>query len=69
MFDSIQLMKIEKFRLFSSRGQNIIGIHYQNGEKSRGVAVLQHGWGGTKESETLKPVNEALLEKGFETYI
>ena len=61
-------MKSEKLHLKNRRGQNIVGILTKPDSEIIGTAVLQHGYGSTKESASINSIQTSLLKNNFQVF-
>jgi len=59
---------MEKITLKNRKGQNIVGLLEKPMGEIKGTAVLQHGWGSRKESNTIQSVKKGFQEAGFQTF-
>lgn len=59
-------MKSERLHLKNRRGQKVVMILVKPKTKILGTAVLQHGYGSTKESVSINAIQESLLRHGFQ---
>lgn len=59
---------MQKLKLKNRRDQNIVGILTKPESEIIGTAVLQHGYGGTKENTHIVTMRDVLLKNGFQVY-
>lgn len=61
---------MQKLKLKNRRDQNIVGILTKPKQESKilGTAVLQHGYGGTKEDTDIVTIRDVFLKNGFQVF-
>lgn len=59
---------MKKLILENRKGQKIVGLLEKPEKEIKGTAVLQHGWGGTKEKPTMQAIKLGFHKVGFQTF-
>ena len=57
-----------KLKLQNRKRQNIVGLFTKPEGEIKGTCIIQHGYGGFKEQDHMKVMQDAFLESGFQTF-
>ncbi len=61
-------MYMQKIELQNRKGQKIVGVLNMPVGVVKGTAVIQHGYGGSKEEKHIQILEKVLYEHGFATF-
>lgn len=59
---------MEKLELKNRNGLKIVGVLEKPEGNPKGTCVIQHGWGGHRNKDTVQTIKQAFLEGGFQTF-
>ena len=59
---------MQKMELANRNGLKIVGVLESKNEAPRGTCIVQHGWGGHRDKDTVQAIKNAFLDAGFQTF-
>ncbi len=62
------MQTMQKFELKNRNGLRIVGVLESETNSPKGTAIIEHGWGGHRNTTTVQAVKNAFLYSGFQTF-
>ena len=59
---------MQELSLKNRKGQTIVGDLEKPAGDIRGTCIVQHGWGGNRNRETVQAIKQGFLDSGFQTF-
>jgi alpha-beta hydrolase superfamily lysophospholipase len=58
---------MKKIELCNRKGLKIVGVLESTTDTPKGTCIIQHGWGGHRNKDTVQTIKTAFLNSGFQT--
>lgn len=59
---------MQKMELANRNGLKIVGVLESRNNTPRGTCIVQHGWGGHRDKDTVQAIKNAFLDADFQTF-